>query len=536
MTETNTSIRTLDALVIGAGFAGLYMLHKLRLSGLSVQVVEAGDDIGGTWYWNRYPGARCDVESVDYSYSFDSEIQQEWVWKERYAAQPEILDYIHFVADRLDLRRDIQLGTRIKAATYDEARNRWVVTSETGEQWDCAYLILGTGVLSAPKLPPDIAGIGDFGGETLYTSRWPDDADLTGKRVAVFGTGSSGIQVIPLLAEQAEHLYVLQRTPAFSVPARNRPLEPGFLDEYKKNYDALRAKARNSWQGVRFHSTGKKAFEVGEEERRAAYEERWSNNGFHMPATFTDILTDRAANDTVAEFCRDKIRETVKDPVVAESLCPHDYPLGAKRICLDTNYFETYNRDNVTLVDLRKEAFLRITAEGVQTADRTIPLDAIVFATGFDAMTGAVLRISITGVGGQTIQEKWAAGPQTYLGVSVSGFPNMFILAGPGSPSVFTNMVMGIEQQVEWVARAIEDLRAGGYARLEAREQAEADWVRNVNDLVAHTLFNEAASWYLGANVPGKPRVFMPYFGGLNTYTAICNRIADNGYEGFARA
>jgi cyclohexanone monooxygenase len=536
ISETNVPLSNeVDALVVGAGFGGLYMLHRLRKAGFVVKAVETGGDVGGTWFWNRYPGARCDIESFDYSYSFDPEIEQAWDWTERYAAQSEILSYIRFVADRLELRPDITFNTRVVSANYDEAAKRWTAVADSGAVWSCRFLILATGALSAAKAL-DIAGVDDFQGLKLLTSSWPaEDVDLTGKRVAVIGTGSSGIQSIPKIAAQAAHLYVLQRTPAFSVPAHNAPLTAQAIAGMKENYPVHREKARRSRRGVVVRSSGKRALEVTEDERREIYEEYWRTGGFHFTSSFTDLLVSQASNDTAARFVHGKIREIVKDPAVAESLCPADYPLGTKRLCLDTDYYQTYNRNNVTLVDLRKEELRRITRQGIQTSQRQLGLDAIVFATGFDAMTGSMLRIDIRGSGGATLRDRWSHGPRTYLGLMVAGFPNLFVIAGPGSPSVFSNMVMAIEQQIDWLTPLLEQMRAEKCAQIEADPEAEDRWLETVNEAAKPTLFMKASSWYLGANVSGKARVFMPFAGGLKVYRDICDTVAARDYEGFVR-
>ena len=526
---------TVDAVVVGAGFGGLYMIHKLRGLGFSVQGFERGGDVGGTWYWNRYPGARCDVESLDYSFSFDPELEQEWEWTERFATQPEIQRYLSHVADRFDLRRSIRFGTGVAEARWREADRRWRVETEAGDAIDARFLILATGSLSAAKAP-DIAGLADFAGEVLHTPAWPDDADLAGKRVGVIGTGSSGIQAIPRIAEVARSLVVFQRTPSFTVPARNAPLEREAVTGHKARYRELREAARNTGPGTIFASTGKKAAELAEAEREAAFEDAWTRGGPGFSATVTDMIIDSEANAVAADFVRRKIRDTVKDPATADSLTPKDYPIGSKRLAVDTDYYETFNRDNVTLKDLRKTPLERIVPEGVKTSDGVTPLDTLVLATGFDAMTGSFTRIAITGATGATLKEKWAAGPLTYLGLMSEGFPNLFLIAGPGSPSVLSNMVASAEQHVEWIANCLADLRACGYERIAAEPEAEAQWVARVNAAAAKTLYMAGNSWYVGANVPGKPRVFMPFVGGVHTYRRICDKVAAEDYAGFARA
>lgn len=525
----------IDVLVVGAGFGGLYALHKLRGQGLSVRVVEAGAGVGGTWYWNRYPGARCDVESLDYSFSF-SDLQQKWDWTERYATQPEILRYLEYVANRLDLKRSITFDTRVTAATWDVEAARWRVVTDTGEAIETRYLILATGSLSAAKAP-DIEGAGDFGGLALNTSSWPPEgANVSGLRVGVIGTGSSAIQAIPMLAKQAHEVVVFQRTAAFTIPARNAPLDPAHVQAFKRRYDEHRRITRETRPGVIFRSTGKAAAELDPAAQRAALEDQWTKGGADFPNTFTDMILNDTSNAIGAEFVREKIREIVKDPTTAEALTPRGFPIASKRLCLDTDYYQTFNRPNVRLVDLQKDPIERITPSGVRLRGAFVELDALVFATGFDAMTGSMLRIDVRGKGGVTLREKWAAGPLTYLGLMVADFPNLFIVAGPGSPSVLTNMVASIEQHVEWIAKCLETLRSRNRTVIEADPVAERDWVARVNKLAASTLFMKGNSWYLGANVPGKPRVFMPYVGGLGEYRKICESIAEDDYKGFVFA
>jgi cyclohexanone monooxygenase len=524
----------LDAVVVGAGFAGLYMLHRLRGLGLSARVYEAGDGVGGTWYWNRYPGARCDVESMDYSYSFSDELQQEWTWSERYASQPEILTYINHVADRFDLRRDIQLSTRVTSAVFDEATGRWAIATDRGDRVTARFCIMATGCLSTAQVPK-FPGLETFRGRRYHTGHWPHEGvDFTGQRVGVIGTGSSAIQSIPIIAEQAAHLYVFQRTPNFSVPARNAPLDPDFERQVKASYADFRRQARESRVGFVVERSEASALAVTAEERRREYEKRWRRGGLGFTATYMDLLTNKDANETAAEFCRDKIRAVVRDPGVAEALVPKHYPVGTKRMCVDTNYYETFNRDNVTLIDLRTTSIEAITPDGLRTRERAYTLDSLVFATGFDAMTGALLSIDIRGRDGQTLRQTWAEGPRTYLGLTVAGFPNFFTITGPGSPSVLSNMIVSIEQHVDWIADCLAFLRAHGQAAIEATAPAEAAWVAHVNEVGHATLYPLANSWYMGANIPGKPRIFMPYIGGVGTYRQICDAVAAKGYEGFA--
>lgn len=524
-----------DVIVVGAGFSGLYLIYRLRKLGLSVRVLETAGDIGGTWWWNRYPGARCDVESMQYSYSFSDELQQEWNWTERFSAQPEILKYIHFVADKFDLRKDVQLNTRVAAATFDENTARWTVKTEAGETFIAPWCIMATGCLSAARLP-DIPGVEAFKGATYHTGEWPHEpVDFTGKRVAVIGTGSSAIQAIPEIAKQCASLTVFQRTPNFSVPACNQPLSEETVRSWKENYPALRKRARETTpSGTIYEFATQSALAVSEEEREREFKRRWAMGGANFMHAYNDFALNRQANETAADFVRRQIRAIVKDPAVAETLTPKDHPIGTKRICVDTNYFDTFNRPNVKLVDLRKTPIQTIVAEGVKTSDQTYAFDAIVYATGFDALTGALSKIDIRGKGGQKLTDKWHAGPRHYLGLMSAGFPNLFTVTGPGSPSVLSNVIVSIEQHVEFITDCIAHLEKNGITRIEAELEAEDAWVEHVNEVANRTLYPSAASWYMGANVPGKPRVFMPYIGGVQNYRAKCNEIAAKGYEGFA--
>jgi cation diffusion facilitator CzcD-associated flavoprotein CzcO len=525
-----------DALVIGAGFSGLYQLHALRdRLGLSAQLLEAGDGVGGTWYWNRYPGARCDSESHSYAYYFSDELLQEWTWSERYPGQAEILRYLNYVADRFDLRRDIRFGARVTTARYDAAANRWHVRTAAGDAYTAQFLITAVGCLSAANIP-DIPGLDDFAGRWYHTGQWPHEGvDFAGKRVGMIGTGSTGIQAAPVIAETAAHLTVFQRTANYSIPARNAPLTEGFKAWAKANTAKIRRVMHATTNGHPFPIADRSAHDVSPEERRAIYEAAWDKGGLQFRAAFRDLLVDKAANDTAADFLRAKIREVVKDPVMAAKLADIDHPFATKRPPIDTGYFETFNRDNVALVDVRATPIERITAAGIQTRDGTeYPLDIIVFATGFDAMTGPLLRMDIRGRDDLSLRDAWRAGPRTYLGLQVPGFPNLFTITGPGSPSVLCNMPVAIEQHVEWITGCIGHMRAHGLARIEANADAAEGWVRHVNDAANATLLPRAGhSWYLGANVPGKPRVFMPYAGGMARYRDICAGIATRNYEGF---
>jgi cation diffusion facilitator CzcD-associated flavoprotein CzcO len=531
MTRETRTIGEFDAVVVGAGFAGLYMLHRLRGMGLSVRVFEAGGGIGGTWFWNRYPGARCDIESLEYSYQFSHELQQDWEWSERYATQPEILRYLEHTADRFDLRRDIQLSTRVLSAHFDETSTRWAIETERGS-CSASFCIMATGCLSSTNTPR-FPGIDRFAGATYHTGRWPHErVDFTGQRVAVIGTGSSAIQSIPHIAEQAAHLTVFQRTPNYSIPAHNQPLEPAVVQRVKSDYPGFRRENAQRPFGANFPHNELSALELDETARSRLYEERWRQGGLGFVAAFSDLITDRAANQTAAEFVRGKIREIVRDPAVAERLSPTQV-IGCKRLCVDTGYYETFNRPNVTLVDVNEDPIEEILPRGLRTKEAVHELDCIVFATGFDAMTGSLLAVDIRGAGGWSLRQKWAEGPRTYLGLQTAGFPNLFLITGPGSPSVLSNMVPSIEQHVDWISDCIAYLRAKGLRRVEATPAAEEAWVAHVNEVADATLYPTCNSWYLGANVPGKPRVFMPYLG-FPPYVEKCNEVAARGYEGFS--
>jgi cyclohexanone monooxygenase len=524
-----------DAVIVGAGFAGLYMLHRLRAAGFSARVYEAASGVGGTWYWNRYPGARCDVESLEYSYSFSEELDQEWRWTERYASQPEILRYLNHVADRFDLRRDIQFETRVTSAIFDEAKNAWKLGTSGGERISATFCIMATGCLSAAK-KPEFKGLETFRGKWYQTSHWPHErVDFSDQRVAVIGTGSSAIQAIPIIAEQASHLFVFQRTPNFSVPARNGPLTPEVLEDWSANRARYRERARTSpFPILTLDMSDRSALRTPPKEREGAYQERWQRGGVCLAGTFSDLIVNQEANDTAAEFVRSKIREIVRDPSVAEKLAPRDYPFATKRLCVDTGYYATFNCENVTLVDLRSTPIDLVTPDGIKTCETSYQLDSIVFATGFDAMTGALANIDIRGRAGAALKEKWSAGPRTYLGIMTAGFPNLFTITGPGSPSVLSNMVVAIEQHADWIANCLAYLRQQQLANIEATDEAENEWVAHVNEVANYTLYPRANSWYMGANVPGKPRVFLPYIGGFGVYSDKCNAVAEEGYAGFA--
>lgn len=522
-----------DVVVVGAGFAGLYMLYRLVYLGMNVKVFEAGTGVGGTWFWNRYPGARCDVESLEYSYSFSDELQQEWKWTEKYATQPEILRYINHVAERFDLKQRVQFETRVVAAEFDNNANLWTVKTDKGEIVSARYCIMATGCLSTASLPK-VPGLDSFEGKTYHTGLWPSESvDFSGLRVGVVGTGSSGIQLIPEVAKQATHLYVFQRTANYSLPARNAPLDTAYESAMKNRYAQLRKAARESPTGVAgFTIPDKSIFDVSPQERSEAFEQRWEAGGIGFTRAFKDVLTDKEANAIAADFVRSKIREIVRSPEVADLLTP-TYLIGTKRLCADTGYFETYNRDNVTLVDIKRAPIMQITRSGLRTEDAHYELDALVFATGFDAMTGALLRIDIRTKDGVSLRDLWDHGPRTYMGLMTAGIPNLFMITGPGSPSVLSNVITSIEQHVDWIAGCLADLARRGVTRIEAEPKSQDEWVAHVNEVADKTLLPQGASWYIGANIPGKPRVFMPYIGGVGVYRKKCDEVTQSGYRGF---
>ena len=528
------TVKAYDVVVVGAGFAGMYMLHRLRGLGFSARVYEQGGGVGGTWYWNRYPGARCDVESMQYSYSFSEELQQEWDWSERYAPQPEILNYANHVADRFDLRRDIQFDTRVERVAFDAHAKCWSVTTSDGETVEAQFIVLATGCLSNAR-KPDIKGLESFKGPVYHTGSWPHEpVDFTGQRVGLIGTGSSGIQSAPIIAEQARHLTVFQRTANFSIPARNAALTDEERNNFRRTYPEIRRFAREvARNGIFAEQPDRGALDDSDETRNGKYSARWERGGLTFMYVYNNLGLERSANDTAANFVRGKIAEIVKDPETAKLLQPNSHPIGTKRICIDTDYFATFNRPNVSLVDIKTNPIEEITANAVRVAGRDHQVDALVMATGFDAMTGSVAKIDISGPGGRTLNEKWAEGPRTYLGLMSAGFPNLFIITGPGSPSVLSNMIVSIEQHVDWIADCLVHMRRQGVATMEASGEAEDKWVAHVNEVAHGTLYPQANSWYMGANIPGKPRIFMPYIGGVGVYRRICDEVAAKGYEGF---
>uniref|UniRef100_Q07TK6 Alpha/beta hydrolase fold-3 domain protein n=1 Tax=Rhodopseudomonas palustris (strain BisA53) TaxID=316055 RepID=Q07TK6_RHOP5 len=535
--EANQSTpQQVDVAVVGAGFAGLYLLHRLRNAGFSAVGLDEAGDVGGTWYWNRYPGARCDIQTIDYGYTFDPELDKAWTWSEKYATQPEILRYLGFVADRYDLRRDIRFETRVIGATWDESEARWLLTTSNGAPVSCRTYVMATGCLSTPK-PPEIEGVKDFQGTVYFTGRWPrEPVDFAGKRVAVIGTGSSAIQSIPLIAEQAAHLTVFQRTPNFALPAHNNPKPAGRIGTTEADRATYREQARWSMTGVPLPPPTVVSWQLSDAERRERFEQAWAAGDLVQMLTglWADQGVDLDGNRLVADLLREKIRDVVIDSETAAALTPFDHPFGAKRPCLDTNYYATFNRPNVTLVNLRQEPITGINASSIITEKRSFDVDIIVFATGFDAMTGAVKAIHpVTGRDGRSLNDEWSGGPQTYLGLTVAGFPNLFLITGPGSPSVLSNMAVSIEQHVDWVVDRLVDLRAAGFTTIEPTETAQAGWARHMAECATVTLHRLANSWYTGANVPGKPQGVMPYTGGVGPYRGICNEVVSRGLLGF---
>ncbi len=525
-----------DVIVVGAGLGGLRALFSLRGIGLSTTVLEASDDVGGVWHVNRYPGARCDVESYDYSYMFSAELEQEWRWSERYATQPEVLSYIHHVADRFDLRKDIAFNTRMAAAEFDADAGRWTASSEDGRQWSAQFLLLAVGQLSTTK-QPQFPGEDAFRGEIYHSAKWPrEGVSFEGKRVGIIGTGSSGVQMTPIIAQQATHLTVFQRSANFSIPAANAPVSDDEDREVKASYAERRNKALNSPSGLGFVPNGASALDASPEDRAQIYEAAWNRLGFGFALAYKDILLDETSNETAAEFIRSKIAEQVDDPLTRDLLTPRGFPFGTKRPSVDSNYFQTFNRDNVSLVNIKASPIEMITADGIQTQDATYPLDIIIYATGFDAFTGSLLAPQIKGRGGVTLSEKWGAGPVTYLGLGVSDFPNMFIIVGPGSPSLLSNVILSIEQQVDWLCAFLADARNKGVDVIEASPESEKQWVEHVNLRAKETLYPKAESYYVGAEVAGKPRVFMPYSGGVRGYRRMLEKVAESGYDGFILA
>lgn len=526
-------MKNVDVVVVGAGFSGLYLLYRLRKAGFSTRVFERGGGVGGTWYWNRYPGARCDVESLQYSYSFDEQLQQDWHWPEKFSAQPDILAYANYVADRFDLKKDIEFNVEVKGSWFDENSNRWKITTNTGEDINSQYFIMATGCISTTQIP-NIKGLSDYVGNTFHTGDWPHkEVDFSGQSIAVIGTGSSGIQSIPVLAKQAKKLTVFQRTPNYSIPSQNERMTKKYERSWKDVYSERRKEMRYSAHGSLKDLNDVPALSVDKDQRQELYAKRWAIGGTGFLGSFNDLLTSADANYTAAEYVRQQIKKVVNDKETAEILCPRSYPIGTKRICIDTGYFETYNRENVKLVDISKKPIQRLVTDGIIVDNQLYSFDSIIFATGFDAMTGSLFNVDIKGRDGLALKDKWNAGPKTYLGLMSASFPNLFMITGPGSPSVKSNMIMSIEQHVDLVTETLLTMRSKGLSVVEPELEAENKWVDHVQEVANKTLFPQANSWYMGANIPGKPRLFMPYIGGVGAYRQICEEIVANNYRGF---
>ena len=526
-------MENVDAVIVGAGFSGLYLLHRLRKAGFSTRVFERGGGVGGTWYWNRYPGARCDVESLQYSYSFDEQLQQEWHWPEKFSAQPDILAYANHVADRFDLKKDIEFNTEVKVGCFDEKSSSWKITTSKGEKVTARFFIMATGCISTTQVP-SIKGLNNYKGNTYHTGNWPhEEVNFAGQNIAVIGTGSSGIQSIPVLAEQANNLTVFQRTPNYSIPSQNEPMTNKYEQSWKDVYTARRKEMRYSAHGSLKDLNNVPALSVDQEQRQQLYSERWTIGGTGFLGSFNDLLTNADANYTAAEFVRQQIKKIVEDQETAEILCPTTYPIGTKRICIDTGYFETYNRKNVKLIDISKRPIQRLVSNGIVANEQLYVFDSIIFATGFDAMTGSLFNVDIKGRKGIALRDKWNAGPKTYLGLMSASFPNLFMITGPGSPSVKSNMIISIEQHVDLVTDTLLRMRSEGLSVVEPELDAENSWVEHVQEVANKTLFPRANSWYMGANIPGKPRLFMPYIGGVGVYREICEEIVADNYRGF---
>ena len=521
-----------DVAIVGAGFSGLSLLYHLRKKGFTARVVDIAKDVGGTWYWNRYPGARCDTESMQYSYSFSDELQQEWNWSERYATQPEILDYINHVTSRFDLRKDISFSTRVTTASFREEFNQWFIETDRDLQIKSNFLVMATGCLSSPFYP-EIQGLKNFKGSICHTGRWPhSNVEFKGKKIGVIGTGSSAIQSIPVMSKNAEHVYVFQRTANFAIPAHNGPIPQEKVNHVKSIYPEIRKKAKELYAGFYQTYNDQSALEVSEKERNEEYERRWQHGGLPFFGAFTDLTFDANANETAAEFVRTKIKEIVKDPIKAKKLSPQTV-IGCKRLCVDTDYYATFNRENVSLIDIKESPIEKIAERGVIVSGQLYEIDLLVLATGFDAMTGSILKIDIRGRGGRSIQEKWSEGPKTFLGLMTEGFPNFFMITGPQSPSVLTNMLTSIEQHIDWICDCLIFLREQGIKKIEPKKEIEDNWVEHCNTLASETLRYKCTSWYLGVNIPGKPRIFMPYVGGFPMYKEKCDGEALNGYPSF---
>ena len=521
----------LDVIIVGAGFSGLYMLYKMRKMNLKALIIERASDAGGTWFWNRYPGARCDIESIEYSYSFSDELQQEWNWSNRYSDQSEILDYINYVVKKFNLKENIVFNTSVKSATFDENLKNWIVETDS-KSYSSKFCVMATGTLSSIK-QPNFDGLENFKGDLYVTGEWPHEKlDFTSKKVAIIGTGSSAVQSIPVIAEEAKNLTVFQRSPNYTIPANNRPLTEKELSNAKSSYDQIREKAKYTRAGIGYNQfEERKLLDLSSEEIKKELNNRWKIGGQEIfTAGFTDVGVNVEANKIVADFVKSKIKEIVKDPNVAELLSPED-AIGCKRLCADTNYFETYNRENVELIDLNSNPINSITENGILTKNKEFKFDTIIFATGFDAMTGALQAIDITGKNGKKLKQVWKDGPKSFLGLLINGFPNLFTVTGPGSPSVLTNMMVAIEQHVEWISDCINFLSKSNLNEVEADELFQIEWMDHIEEVAKNTLRYTCNSWYVGANVPGKKRVFMPYAGGFGKYREKCDEIAENNYS-----
>ncbi len=523
--------QNVDAIVVGAGFGGMYAVHKLNEMGLSVAGFEAGGDVGGVWYWNRYPGARCDLMCVDYSYGFSDALQQEWTWSEQFAAQPEILAYANFVADKLDLRRHFHFETRVTGATWDAEANNWIMITDRGDEIRATYCIMATGPLSIPK-DPEFPGLETFEGEVLRAAKWPHTpVDFAGKRVGLVGTGSSGIQIVPVVAAQAAEFHVFQRTPSYTMPMRNTALDPDYVTELKRNYPAIRAVARASHLGGVRPVTSRPFFSITPSQRQRVMEDAWARGGLDFLGLFSDLLTNPEANEQVAEFVRGKIAATVNDPATAEALKPRGYPIFARRPCLDTGYYEAFNLPHVHLVDCIKHPIERVTAHGITTTAGTVALDTLIVATGYDGLSGALLAFEVAGRDGHTVREKWAGGARSYLGLMMAGFPNLFMLCGPNGPAALANIITLDEQNVNWICQLIDHMRTNSIASVEPQPAAEDAWMEQVFSLAELTLVSKANTWYVGANVDGKPRGLSMYTGGFFKYNETCTNVALRGYD-----
>ena len=529
----------LDVVVVGAGFSGMYLVVKLRALGVDFTVLEQGSDIGGTWYWNRYPGARCDIPAIEYSYSFDEELEQNWDWQELMAGQPEILNYANQVAQRYDLRRDMQFNTKVTAAQYQEEAGLWQVSTESGERFEARYFIMATGCLSVPNWP-DIPGREAYDGRVIHTGLWPHETiDFTGQHVGIIGTGSSAVQAIPEIAQSADQLYVFQRTPVYTFPAENHLLDDDFRADIKSRYADIRTMQRGSPAGMALYGVMGRLQELGEENIRDLSDPerrlRLDVEGLPSLRRYPDVMVDLEANEIACELYRDHIRRVIRKPETAQGLLPEGYPMGCKRQVIDIGYYEAFNRENVSLIDLRQYPIECVNATGLATSERQYDLDVLIYATGFDAMTGALTAVDIRGRDGLKLKNKWADGPRSYLGLQTAGFPNLFTVTGPGSPSVLSNMLCSIEQHCDWIAECIEHMRVHEQTVIEAEAEAEDAWVAHVNEVARGTMLTtpSCASWYLGANIPGKTRVFMPYVGGVGAYREKCDAVAAAGYEGF---